>query len=102
MAARERLSSDPRRIALSNLGCRRCTPAAGSGIDSTESELRYVDKAECRSTSDETSRCTYTLKVTRQESADLPVTVTTCGRAVGRRALVCPDTEAPCSAESPV
>ncbi|WP_159041879.1 DUF5707 domain-containing protein [Streptomyces aureus] len=37
----------------------------GSGLDPTESELRYVEKAECRSTSDKTSRCTYRLKVTR-------------------------------------
>ena len=44
---------------------------ASSELDPTEAELRYVDKAECRGTSDETSRCTYTLKVTRQDAADL-------------------------------
>jgi hypothetical protein len=44
---------------------------ASSELDPTKSELRHVDKAECRSTSDETSRCTYTLKVTRQDAADL-------------------------------
>ncbi|MFI2376193.1 DUF5707 domain-containing protein [Streptomyces sp. NPDC018964] len=44
---------------------------AGSELDPTESELRYVDEAECRSTSDETSHCAYTLKVTRQDAADL-------------------------------
>ncbi|MFC9288388.1 DUF5707 domain-containing protein [Streptomyces sp. NPDC057052] len=42
-----------------------------SKLDPTEAELRYVDKAECRSTSEETSRCTYTLKVTQQDAADL-------------------------------
>ncbi|MFI8093924.1 DUF5707 domain-containing protein [Streptomyces sp. NPDC086080] len=44
---------------------------AASKLDPTEAEMRYVDKAKCRSTSDETSRCTYTLKVTQQEAADL-------------------------------
>ncbi|WP_030864770.1 DUF5707 domain-containing protein [Streptomyces sp. NRRL S-37] len=44
---------------------------ASSGLDPAEAELRYVDKAECRGTSDGTSRCTYTLKVTRQDAADL-------------------------------
>ncbi|MFI2507189.1 DUF5707 domain-containing protein [Streptomyces sp. NPDC018972] len=44
---------------------------ASSELDPTKAELRHVDKAECRSTSDETSRCTYTLKVTRQDAADL-------------------------------
>jgi hypothetical protein len=42
-----------------------------SELDPTEAELRYVDKAECRSTSEETSRCTYTLEVTQQDAADL-------------------------------
>ncbi|MGC0379556.1 DUF5707 domain-containing protein [Streptomyces sp. SAI-229] len=44
---------------------------ASSELDPTEPELRYVDKAECRSTSDGTSRCTYTLKVTGRDAADL-------------------------------
>lgn len=44
---------------------------ASSELDPTEAELRYVDKAECRSIPDETSRCTYTLKVTQQDAADL-------------------------------
>ncbi|MFE4052905.1 DUF5707 domain-containing protein [Streptomyces sp. YIM B13518] len=44
---------------------------ASSALDPTESEMRYVDKADCRSTSDRTSRCAYTLKVTRQDAADL-------------------------------
>lgn len=44
---------------------------ASSELDPTKAELRYVDKATCHSTSDETSRCTYTLKVTQQDAADL-------------------------------
>ncbi|MFE1797005.1 DUF5707 domain-containing protein [Streptomyces sp. NPDC059517] len=44
---------------------------ASSKLDPTEAELRSVDSAECRSTSDETSRCTYTLKVTEKEQAGL-------------------------------
>ncbi|MFG2313160.1 DUF5707 domain-containing protein [Streptomyces sp. NPDC048566] len=44
---------------------------ASSKLDPTEAELRSVDSAECRSTSDETSRCTYTLKVTQEEAAEL-------------------------------
>jgi hypothetical protein len=42
-----------------------------SKLGPTEAELRHVDKARCHSTSEETSRCTYTLKVTRQDTADL-------------------------------
>ena len=41
---------------------------ASSELDPTEAELRYVDKAECRGTSDATSRCTYTLEVTRRDA----------------------------------
>lgn len=44
---------------------------ASSKLDPTEAELRSVESATCRSTSDETSRCTYTLKVTEREAADL-------------------------------
>ncbi|MBD0840538.1 DUF5707 domain-containing protein [Streptomyces sp. TRM68416] len=44
---------------------------ASSKLDPTEEELRSVDRAECRSTSDETTRCTYALKVTKKEAADL-------------------------------
>ncbi|NBM15135.1 DUF5707 domain-containing protein [Streptomyces sp. GC420] len=44
---------------------------ASSKLDPTEAELRSVDSAKCRSTSDETTRCTYTLKVTKQEAAEL-------------------------------
>ncbi|MCX2922336.1 DUF5707 domain-containing protein [Streptomyces sp. NEAU-W12] len=42
-----------------------------SKLDPTEAELREVDTATCRSTSAETSRCTYTLKVTEKEEAEL-------------------------------
>lgn len=42
-----------------------------SKLDPTEAELRSVENAKCKSTSDETSRCTYTLKVTEREAADL-------------------------------
>jgi hypothetical protein len=42
---------------------------ASSKLDPTEAELRSVASATCRSTSDETSRCTYTLRVTKKEAA---------------------------------
>ncbi|MFC8193931.1 DUF5707 domain-containing protein [Streptomyces sp. NPDC060006] len=44
---------------------------ASSKLDPTEAELREVESAKCRSTSDETTRCTYTLKVTKREAAGL-------------------------------
>ncbi|MGW0845898.1 DUF5707 domain-containing protein [Streptomyces sp. NPDC002787] len=44
---------------------------ASSKLDPTEAEMAHVDSAECRTTSDKTSRCTYTLKVTKAEAADL-------------------------------
>ncbi|MDQ1037630.1 hypothetical protein QFZ75_004046 [Streptomyces sp. V3I8] len=44
---------------------------ASSELDPTEAELRSVDDAKCRSVSDGTSRCTYTLKVTKAEEAEL-------------------------------
>ncbi|MEV6613263.1 DUF5707 domain-containing protein [Streptomyces sp. NPDC051051] len=44
---------------------------ARSKLDPTETELRHADDATCRGTSDGTSRCTCTLKVTRQEAAEL-------------------------------
>ncbi len=44
---------------------------ASSKLDPTEAELRSVESATCRSTSDETARCAYTLKVTKREAADL-------------------------------
>ncbi|MDQ0776100.1 hypothetical protein QF026_004566 [Streptomyces aurantiacus] len=43
---------------------------ASSKLDPTEAELRHVDAAKCRSTSDETSRCTYTLRITKEEAAE--------------------------------
>ncbi|MFI7083100.1 DUF5707 domain-containing protein [Streptomyces anulatus] len=44
---------------------------ASTKLDPTEAELRAAESAKCRSTSDETTRCTYTLKVTKREAADL-------------------------------
>ncbi|WP_371660947.1 DUF5707 domain-containing protein [Streptomyces sp. NBC_00280] len=44
---------------------------ASSKLDPTEAELRSAESAKCGSTSGETTRCTYTLKVTKQEAADL-------------------------------
>ncbi|MFE9861020.1 DUF5707 domain-containing protein [Streptomyces sp. NPDC005780] len=43
----------------------------GSKLDPTEAEMRSVDAATCRSTSETTSRCTYTLKVTQRDAAGL-------------------------------
>ncbi|MCX4760289.1 DUF5707 domain-containing protein [Streptomyces sp. NBC_01275] len=43
---------------------------ASSKLDPTEAELRDVDSATCRSTSAETSRCTYTLPVTKKDAAE--------------------------------
>lgn len=43
-----------------------------SKLDPTEAELGDADGAKCRSSSAETSRCTYTLKVTKAEAAELP------------------------------
>jgi hypothetical protein len=42
---------------------------ASSKLDPTEAELRSVESATCRSTSDETSRCTYTVRVAKKEAA---------------------------------
>ncbi|MEU1042196.1 DUF5707 domain-containing protein [Streptomyces sp. NPDC005551] len=44
---------------------------ASSKLDPTEAELRHTDDATCRSTSADTARCTYTLKVTEKEAAEL-------------------------------
>ncbi|MFF3258399.1 DUF5707 domain-containing protein [Streptomyces sp. NPDC002932] len=44
---------------------------ASSKLDPTAAELRSGESAKCRSTSDETARCTYTLKVTKRDAADL-------------------------------
>ncbi|MFE6162963.1 DUF5707 domain-containing protein [Streptomyces sp. NPDC056486] len=44
---------------------------ASSKLDPTEAELRRAEGATCSSTTDETSRCTYTLKVTEKEAAKL-------------------------------
>ncbi len=44
---------------------------ASSKLNPTEAELRPAESAMCRRTSDETSRCTYTLKATQREAAEL-------------------------------
>lgn len=44
---------------------------ASSKLDPTEAELPHVDSATCESTTDETSRCTYSLKVTKDDVADM-------------------------------
>ncbi|WP_371547806.1 DUF5707 domain-containing protein [Streptomyces sp. NBC_00554] len=44
---------------------------AGSALGLTEADLQHGESAKCKSTSDETSRCTYTLKVTEKEAAEL-------------------------------
>ncbi|MDH6214899.1 DUF5707 domain-containing protein [Streptomyces pseudovenezuelae] len=43
---------------------------ASSELAPTEADLRYVDAAKCTRTSDETSRCAYTFKVTKKEAAE--------------------------------
>ncbi|MFJ4785752.1 DUF5707 domain-containing protein [Streptomyces sp. NPDC088794] len=43
---------------------------ASSELAPTEGDLRFVDTATCVRTSDETSRCTYTFKVTEKEAAE--------------------------------
>ncbi|MEJ1201588.1 MULTISPECIES: DUF5707 domain-containing protein [unclassified Streptomyces] len=42
---------------------------ASSELGPTAAELRWVESAKCHSGSDETTRCTYTLKVTKREAA---------------------------------
>lgn len=44
---------------------------AGSKLDPTEADLRHVDSATCERTTDEKSRCTYKLKITKQDAADM-------------------------------
>ncbi|MDG9708947.1 DUF5707 domain-containing protein [Streptomyces sp. DH10] len=44
---------------------------ASSKLDPTEAEMRDVESATCRGTTDNTSRCTYTLKVTAKDAAEL-------------------------------
>ncbi|GAA2662466.1 DUF5707 domain-containing protein [Streptomyces vastus] len=44
---------------------------ASSKLDPTEAELGSAESAKCQSASDETTRCTYTLKVTKREAAEL-------------------------------
>jgi hypothetical protein len=44
---------------------------AGSKLDPTEAELRSAESATCRSTAAETSRCTYTVRATKEEASEL-------------------------------
>ncbi|MEU1799689.1 DUF5707 domain-containing protein [Streptomyces sp. NPDC019937] len=44
---------------------------ASSRLDPTAAELRHAEDATCRSTTAGTSRCTYTLRVTEEEEAEL-------------------------------
>lgn len=44
---------------------------ASSTLGLKEEDLRYGENAECKRISDETSRCTYTLKITKKEAAEL-------------------------------
>ncbi|WP_405924624.1 DUF5707 domain-containing protein [Streptomyces sp. NBC_00035] len=44
---------------------------ASSALGLTEADLQHGESAKCESTTDDTSRCTYTLKVTKKEAADL-------------------------------
>jgi hypothetical protein len=43
---------------------------ASSKLNPTEADLRSVESATCKATSDDTSRCTYTLKITKKQAAD--------------------------------
>jgi len=43
---------------------------ASSKLNPTEVDLRSVESATCKATSDDTSRCTYTLKITKKQAAD--------------------------------
>ncbi|MFF3174290.1 DUF5707 domain-containing protein [Streptomyces sp. NPDC057900] len=45
---------------------------ASSHLDPTEAELRRTESAKCVNTSDGTARCVYSMKVTKQDTADLP------------------------------
>ncbi|MBK3580781.1 hypothetical protein JHN63_44820 [Streptomyces sp. MBT65] len=44
---------------------------ASSKLKPTSADLRSVESATCKSTSDDTSRCTYTFKVTQKEAAEV-------------------------------
>lgn len=44
---------------------------ASSELDPTKAEMRDVESATCRGTSDETARCVFSLKVTTEEAAAL-------------------------------
>jgi hypothetical protein len=42
---------------------------ASSKLNPTATDLRSVESATCKSTSDDTSRCTYTLKISKKDAA---------------------------------
>ncbi|MEU0190144.1 DUF5707 domain-containing protein [Streptomyces afghaniensis] len=44
---------------------------ASSKLDPTEAELRSAERATCRNTGAETSRCTYTVRATEEEASEL-------------------------------
>ena len=44
-------------------------PASGKTVP-TKADMRYVESATCKSTSDDTSRCTYKVKVSKKEAAE--------------------------------
>jgi hypothetical protein len=44
---------------------------ASSKLKPAKADLRHVESAKCESTSEDTSRCTYRLKVTKKDAADL-------------------------------
>ncbi|MFJ1616161.1 DUF5707 domain-containing protein [Streptomyces sp. NPDC088251] len=44
---------------------------ASSKLDPTEAELRSVESATCRSATAEMSHCTYTLRATKEEAAEM-------------------------------
>lgn len=48
---------------------------ASSGLEPTKDELRHVDRAKCTNISAEKARCTYTLKVTQKDVAEMPTGV---------------------------
>ncbi|MFF5981212.1 DUF5707 domain-containing protein [Streptomyces olindensis] len=44
---------------------------ARSELDPTEAELRSAERATCESTGEGTSRCTYTVRASKEEAAEL-------------------------------
>ncbi|WP_030543533.1 DUF5707 domain-containing protein [Streptomyces albus] len=44
---------------------------ASSQLDPTEAEMRHVESADCRNASGGTARCTYTLRITKKDTAGM-------------------------------